>query len=78
MDKNLSWTSSLGHAYYNQEQEVMDAIQVMRRRAHPGIWYDDPVIFFGDGFGIGFHRSYGWGCNHWACDWDHHYAVTFG
>ena len=33
MDKNLSWTSSLGDAYYNQEQAVMDAIQVMRRRA---------------------------------------------
>jgi hypothetical protein len=33
MDKNLSWTSSLGDAYYNQEQSVMDAIQVMRRRA---------------------------------------------
>ena len=33
MDKNLSWTSSLGDAYYNQEQEVMNAVQVMRRRA---------------------------------------------
>src|SRR6266403_226800 len=33
VDKNLSWTSSLGDAYYNQEQAVMDAIQVMRRRA---------------------------------------------
>src|SRR5260370_9359232 len=33
MDKNLSWTSSLGDAYYNQEQGVMDAIQVMRGRA---------------------------------------------
>lgn len=33
MDKNLSWTSSLGDAYYNQEQEVMDAIQVMRQKA---------------------------------------------
>jgi uncharacterized membrane protein YgcG len=33
MDKNLAWTSSLGDAYYNQEQDVMDAIQVMRRRA---------------------------------------------
>jgi hypothetical protein len=33
MDKNLSWTSSLGDAYYNQEQDVMDAVQVMRRRA---------------------------------------------
>jgi hypothetical protein len=33
MDKNLSWTSSLGDGYYNQEQDVMDAVQVMRRRA---------------------------------------------
>ena len=33
MDKNLSWTSSLGDAYYNQQQEVMDAIQVMRQKA---------------------------------------------
>ena len=33
MDKNLSWTSSLGDAYYNQQQDVMDAVQEMRRRA---------------------------------------------
>ncbi len=33
MDKNLSWTSSLGDAYYNQEQDVMDAVQVMRQNA---------------------------------------------
>src|ERR1700736_5867703 len=33
MDKNLSWTSSLGEAYVNQQQEVMDAVQVMRVRA---------------------------------------------
>lgn len=33
MDKNLSWTSSLGEAYVNQPQDVMDAVQVMRRRA---------------------------------------------
>jgi len=33
MDKNLSWTSSLGDAYYNQQQDVMDAIQTMRKRA---------------------------------------------
>jgi len=33
MDKNLSWTSSLGDAYYNQQKEVMDAVQVMRRKA---------------------------------------------
>jgi hypothetical protein len=33
MDKNLSWTSSLGEAYVNQSQQVMDAVQTMRRRA---------------------------------------------
>ncbi len=33
MDKNLSWTSSLGEAYTNQEQDVMSAVQVMRQRA---------------------------------------------
>jgi hypothetical protein len=33
MDKNLSWTSSLGDAYYNQQTDVMDAVQVMRHRA---------------------------------------------
>ena len=32
-DKNLSWASSLGDAYYNQQQDVMDAVQVMRKRA---------------------------------------------
>jgi hypothetical protein len=33
MDKNLSWASSLGDAYFNQQADVMDAVQVMRRRA---------------------------------------------
>jgi hypothetical protein len=33
MDKNLSWTSSLGEAYYNQQQDIMDAVQVMRKKA---------------------------------------------
>ena len=33
MDKNLSWTSSLGDAYYNQQPDVMDAVQAMRRKA---------------------------------------------
>src|SRR6266853_1102580 len=33
IDKNLSWTSSLGDAYVNQQQDVMNAIQVMRERA---------------------------------------------
>jgi uncharacterized membrane protein YgcG len=33
MDKNLSWTSSLGDAYVAGQQNVLDAVQVMRRRA---------------------------------------------
>ncbi len=33
MDKNLSWASSLGDAYFNQQPDVMDAVQVMRHRA---------------------------------------------
>ena len=33
MDKNLAWTSSLGDAYYNQQQDVTDAVQEMRQRA---------------------------------------------
>ena len=33
MDKNLSWTSSLGEAYVNGQQAVLDAVQVMRQRA---------------------------------------------
>jgi len=33
MDKNLSWTSSLGDAYINNQQAVMDAVQDMRREA---------------------------------------------
>src|SRR3984893_2445048 len=30
MDKNLSWTSSLGDAYVNQQQAEMNAFQLMR------------------------------------------------
>jgi uncharacterized membrane protein YgcG len=33
MDKNLSWTSALGDAYFNQPQDVMNAVQVMRQQA---------------------------------------------
>src|SRR5438270_10620488 len=34
MDKNLFWTSSLGDAYANQQQDVTDAVQTMRQQAH--------------------------------------------
>jgi len=33
MDKNLSWTSSLGNAYASSPQDVLNAVQVMRQRA---------------------------------------------
>src|ERR1700757_2523619 len=33
MDKNLSWTSSLGDAYINQPQDVTDAVQTLRQQA---------------------------------------------
>ena len=33
MAKNLSWTSSLGEAYHNQQSEVMAAIQALRAQA---------------------------------------------
>ena len=33
MDKNLSWTSALGDAYFNDQQIVLNAVQVMRKRA---------------------------------------------
>src|SRR5580704_9674540 len=34
MDKNLSWSSSLGEAYINQPQDVTDAVQALRQQAH--------------------------------------------
>jgi hypothetical protein len=33
LDRNLQWTTDLGNAYYNQPQDVLEAVQVMRRRA---------------------------------------------
>ncbi len=33
LDKNLSWTSELGDANYNQQAEVMSAVQFMRQKA---------------------------------------------
>jgi hypothetical protein len=33
LDHNLSWTTELGNAYYNQPQDVFSAIQAMRQRA---------------------------------------------
>jgi hypothetical protein len=33
MATNLTWTSALGDAYFNDQQNVMNAVQVMRQRA---------------------------------------------
>ncbi len=33
MARNLQWTTDLGDAYYNQPQDVLEAVQVMRGRA---------------------------------------------
>ncbi|MCU1286713.1 MAG: hypothetical protein JWO13_3063 [Acidobacteriales bacterium] len=33
LDKNITWTSGLGDAYTNQQQDVMNAVQVLRQRA---------------------------------------------
>jgi hypothetical protein len=33
LNRNLQWTTSLGNAYYNQPQDVLQTIQVMRQRA---------------------------------------------
>jgi hypothetical protein len=33
MNENLSWTSTLGDAYVNQAQDVMSAVQALRKRA---------------------------------------------
>src|SRR5579863_684980 len=33
MDRNLQWTTELGNAYFNQPQDVLQTIQVMRQRA---------------------------------------------
>jgi hypothetical protein len=33
MNRNMQWTTDLGNAYYNQPQDVLHAVQVMRWRA---------------------------------------------
>ena len=33
MNKNLDWTTQLGNAYYNQPQDVMNAVQGLRQQA---------------------------------------------
>jgi hypothetical protein len=33
LDHNLQWTTALGNAYYNQPQDVMQTVQVLRQRA---------------------------------------------
>jgi uncharacterized membrane protein YgcG len=33
LDRNLQWTTTLGNAYYNQPEDVLQTVQVMRGRA---------------------------------------------
>ncbi len=33
MDRNMRWTTDLGTAYYNQPQDIIQAVQLMRQRA---------------------------------------------
>lgn len=33
MDQNLQWTTALGNAYYNQPQDVLETVQVLRQSA---------------------------------------------
>ena len=33
MNRDLHWTTDLGNAYYNQPQDVLQTIQLMRQRA---------------------------------------------
>jgi hypothetical protein len=33
MDRNMRWTTDLGNAYYNQPQDILQAVQVMRQHA---------------------------------------------
>ena len=130
MDKNLSWTTSLGGAYMRDSQSLMSAVQEMRARAEqagnlksspqetvtndeqtidveptdaevvyvpeydpwfvygvpidfypdwvpiPGLFVDEPGIFFGFGIGVSLFGDYGWGWNHWRPDW-HRHGVFF-
>jgi len=54
LDQNIRWTIALGNAYYNQPQDVLDVVQVMRQRAQAagnlqstpqeGVTYDQGYI----------------------------------
>jgi hypothetical protein len=48
MDKNLSWTSSLGDAYANQQQDVTDAVQMMHQQARSAGHLNAEVRHFTD------------------------------
>jgi hypothetical protein len=43
MDRSLLWTTDLGNAYYNQPQDVLETVQVLRHRAQAaGTLQDTP------------------------------------
>ena len=53
MDRNLQWTTDLGNAYYNQPQDVLQAVQVMRRRARAAETLQSTpqqVVHYDDGY----------------------------
>ena len=53
MDRNLQWTTDLGNAYYNQAEDVLEAVQVMRRRAQAaGNLQSTPqeIVRYNDGY----------------------------
>ena len=33
LDRNINWTTDLGNAYFNQPQDVLQAVQILRQRA---------------------------------------------
>ncbi|MGC8549480.1 MAG: DUF3300 domain-containing protein [Acidobacteriaceae bacterium] len=47
--QNLDWTTQLGNAYYNQPQDVMEAVQAMRQQAYEsGYLRSTPQMYVND------------------------------
>ena len=68
MDKNISWTSALGDAYYNQQRDVMGAVQAMRQKAEQAGNLKTTPATCGNDAGFDHHYSTrGTGCRLRAC-----------
>jgi hypothetical protein len=54
MDENLPWTQALGDAFLDQQAQVMDTVQALRRRAEAAgnLRSDDRVRVFDSGSGV--------------------------